>query len=95
MNTALLAEYLALVHFQPARPTDADFRKMNQLALQLSMELPDDVLALLFRKDQTGTYQDAWDVVDAMRRHTRPDDPRDREHSALHRLDAGKLAPRK
>jgi hypothetical protein len=94
LNTALIAEYLALLNFQPASPTEAEYRYMNQLALQLSMETPDDVLAVLFRKDRTGTYQDAWDVVDAVRRHTCPGDPRDREHSTIHRLGAGNAAVR-
>lgn len=89
MNTALLAEYLALFHFQSEKPTAADFRYMNQLALQLSMELPDDVLAVLFRRERTGTYQDAWDVVDAARRSIGLDS-RAREHAVLHRADAAK-----
>lgn len=94
INTILVAQYLAASHFQSQHPTEAEFRRLNEMVLQLSMELPDDVLALLFRKDATGTYQDAWDVVDAVRRHTRPDDPRAPEHAAIHRQGAGKVTPR-
>jgi hypothetical protein len=88
MNTALLAEYLAAIHFQPAHPTEADYRRMNQMALQLSMELPDDVLAVLFRPNDRN-YQHAWDVVDAVRRHTDMG-RRNPEHAVLHASGAGK-----
>lgn len=94
MNTALLSEYLATLHSQSQPTTEADFRRLNQMALQLAMELPSDVLAVLFSDDQTGTYLDALDVVDAVRRHTRPDDPRDHEHPVMHRPGVGRHKPR-
>lgn len=84
VNTALLAQYLALINFPPKALTDADFRKMNELVLQLAMELPDDVLTVLFKENRTWTYQDAWDAVDVARKHTRPGDPRSPDNMAKH-----------
>lgn len=84
INTALVAEYLALTHLTPKHPTDADFRRMNQLALQLAMELPDSVWGVIIRGLQSGIWQGAWDAVDAVRALEHPDDPRNREHAVRH-----------
>jgi hypothetical protein len=53
INTALIAEYLALAHSLPDDNTTpaevADYRRANQLAYQLAMDLPADLWRTILR----------------------------------------------
>jgi hypothetical protein len=90
MNTALIAEYLVAVHFAPKTLTEDDYRRINRMALQLAMELPAEVWSAIVVSFQTGTWQGAWDAVDAARRHLRPGDPRNPNQIVIHhKPDAG------
>jgi len=84
MNTAIIAEYLAFAHFIPPDAGPEYYRRLNRIALQLAMELPDEVLAVMWRKNASGTYQDAWDVVDAVRSVSGLD-VRDQKHADVHK----------
>jgi len=67
MNTALLAEYLALASTLRADSPGPDFRRANQLAYQLAMELDADLWRIVLRGIASGTVNDIWQAIFAAR----------------------------
>jgi hypothetical protein len=63
VNTALIAEYLALASTLRADSPPSDYQQANQIAFQLAMELDADLWRLVARAVAGGTVNELWEAI--------------------------------
>src|SRR4051794_26384930 len=63
VNTALLAEYLALASTLRADSPPSDCQRANQIAFQLAMELDADLWRLMARAVAGKTVNELWEAI--------------------------------
>lgn len=67
INTALIAEYLALITTLEFESPAADYRRANQLAYQLAMELPIDMWRAIYAAAVGTNGKPIWEAISVAR----------------------------
>jgi hypothetical protein len=90
INTALIAEYMALATALDTDTPASEYRRANGLALRCMIELPSEVWGRVLAALQSPTWQGAIDLAVELRAGVNPGDPLVLErHAVYHAPGAG------